>query len=210
MVSAPSFTRADVEILSERQGYRGFFRVRVVELRHRLFAGGWSAPLTREVFERGHAAAVLPFDPMRDEVVLVEQFRIGALDDHRGPWLLEPVAGMIEPGEDAQAVVRRESVEECGQELADLVLVGDYVASPGGSSERTTLFVGRVDSAAACGVHGHAEEGEDIRVHVLPFGHAMAMVDRGEIRAANSLIALLWLARGRARLRRMWTAPPDT
>jgi ADP-ribose pyrophosphatase len=191
-------------VLEETTGYAGFFRIARLRLRHRLFGGGWSPALRRELFERGHAVAVLPYDPVRDLVVLIEQFRAGALRDPRGAWLLEPVAGMIEPGESGLEVARREMREECGLELLDLVPVAEYLASPGGSSERTSLYVGRVDAWGAGGIHGLGEEGEDIRVHALAFTEAMRLLDSGRARAGTLLIALLWLARARDDLRRSW------
>jgi ADP-ribose pyrophosphatase len=192
-----------VEILESAVAYDGFFKLRRFSLRHRLFGGGWSPPLTRELLERGHAAAVLPFDPDRDEVVLVEQFRIGALEDERGAWLLEPVAGMIEAGESGERVARREAGEEAGLAIDELAFVADYIASPGGSSERTSLYIGRV-RAPAGGVFGIGDE--DIRTHVMPLDRALARADAGEIRGANALIALLWLARHRDRLAARWRA----
>lgn len=194
----------DVQVLTHETCHDGFFRLERYTVRHRLFEGGWSRPARREVLERGHAAAVLPYDPVRDRVVLVEQFRIGALHDPRGPWLIETVAGMIEPGETPEAVVRREAVEEAGCELEELVPVGTYYVTPGGASERIHLYCGRVDASGVGGVHGLPEEGEDIRVLTPTFDEAWAMLERGEIRVATPLIALQWLALNRQALRARW------
>lgn len=190
-----------VEILDRAVVYDGFFKLLRFSLRHRLFRGGWSPPLTRELLERGHAAAVLPFDPWGGTVVLVEQFRIGALGDDRGAWLQEPVAGMIETGESGEDVARREAREEAGLAIDELAFVADYIASPGGSSERTSLYVGRV-RAPDGGVFGIDDE--DIRSVVMPLDEALSRIDEGAIRSANTLIALLWLARHRARLEQRW------
>ncbi len=158
------------------------------------------------MFERGHAAAVLPYDPVRDRVVLIEQFRIGAAaaEARGGPWLLELVAGIIEDGESPERVVRREAVEEAGCELGEIEPVCDYLVSPGGTSEQTCLFVGRVDLGAAGGVHGLDAEHEDIRVHVVDAGEAIAMADDGRIANAAGIIGMFWLARHRERLREAW------
>jgi ADP-ribose diphosphatase len=129
------------EVLERRVVFEGFFRIVRYRLRHRLFAGGTSAELVRELFERGEAAVVLPYDPVRQEVLLVEQFRVGAITRPEDPWLLEPVAGMIEPGETAAGVARREAAEEAGLELRDLVPIGSYYPSPGGSDEVCHAFV---------------------------------------------------------------------
>ncbi len=193
-----------VEILGRERVYDGFFRVERLRLRHRLFAGGWSGTISRELFERGHAAAVLPYDPWRDAVVLIEQFRVGALDWPGGPWLLEIVAGMIEPGETSADVVRREAEEEAGCRIDRLEPIHEYHVSPGGTSERIELFCGRVDSRGVGGLHGLSDEDEDIRVTVHPFVDAFALLEAGRLPSATPIIALQWLERHRARLREAW------
>ncbi|ETX01864.1 MAG: ADP-ribose pyrophosphatase [Candidatus Entotheonella factor] len=192
------------EILETSTGYAGFFRILRYRLRHRLFSGEWSRELTRELFERGHAAAVLPYDPVTDRVVLTEQFRIGALQAPGGPWLLEIVAGIIEAGETPQDVVRREAMEEIGCAVSDLVSICDYHVSPGGTSERIHLFCGRVDASQAGGVHGVADEDEDIRVVVMSADDAIAHMQAGQIVSAAPIIALQWLMMNRASLRENW------
>lgn len=193
-----------LEILGKETVYQGFFRLDRYRLRHSLFGGGESKVLVRELFERGHAVGVLPYDPVRDEVVLVEQFRVGALEEPDGPWLLEIVAGMIEPGEQPQEVAHREAAEEAGCVLQELVPVARYYSSPGGSSERVTVFCARVSTEGLGGIHGEPSEGEDIGVVVLPFAEAFALVENGRIKAALPIIALQWLALNRERLRREW------
>ena len=193
-----------IEILDEALVYGGHFKMLRYRLRHRRFDGGWSPELTRELFERGHAAAVLPYDAGRDAVVLIEQFRVGALRDERGAWLLEPVAGVIDPGDSAEATVRREAVEEAGLEVGRLAPVCDYLVSPGGTSERVALYIGEVDADGAEGLHGLADEAEDIRARVVPFDEAMAWLAQGRVRAASAIIALQWLALHRDGLRAAW------
>ena len=194
----------DVEIVRKETAYRGFFRIDRYWLRHRLHAGGWSDVVMREVFERGHAAAVLPYDPERDAVVLIDQFRIGALAAGVNPWIAEIVAGMIEDGETAEAVAYREAEEEIGCPVRDLIKVCDYLSTPGGASEMVTLFCGRVDSALACGVHGNKAEFEDILVYTLPLDEALARLRTGEIRNSVTIIALQWLALNRDSVRAQW------
>lgn len=193
-----------VEIRGRDVAYQGFFRMERYRLRHRLFDGGMSAELTRELFERGHAAAVLPYDPVREAVLLLEQFRIGALEAPGGPWLLEIVAGIIEPGESAAAVAEREALEEAGCPVTDLVPIADYLVSPGGTSERISLFCGRVDISAAPTRGGLAQEHEDIRVHAVPLADALALLAQGAINSAAPIIALQWLAAHREVLHRRW------
>ncbi len=203
-MSQGSPDRDQVEIIEKTTPYEGYFKIDLYTLRHGKFAGGWSQPLSREIFERGHAAVVLLYDPYRDAVVLIEQFRIGALAADRDPWLIEAVAGIIEPGEDSQGVVTREAVEEAGCTITALEEIGTFFPSPGGSSETLALFCGRVDSSAAGGIHGLDHEGEDIRVLVLPTDQALARLESGGIVNATAAIALQWLALNRERLRAEW------
>ncbi len=203
-VMSDTMQEPQYEILETSTGYAGFFRILRYRLRHRLFSGEWSRELTRELFERGHAAAVLPYDPVTDRVVLTEQFRIGALQAPGGPWLLEIVAGIIEAGETPQDVVRREAMEEIGCAVSDLVSICDYHVSPGGTSERIHLFCGRVDASQAGGVHGVADEDEDIRVVVMSADDAIAHMQAGQIVSAAPIIALQWLMMNRASLRENW------
>lgn len=194
----------DWEMVQREVIHQGFFRLARYHLRHELFGGGWSPTFQREVFERGHAAAVLPYDPALDRVALIEQFRPGAVEDADGPWLLEFVAGIIEPGESAEAVVRREAVEEAGCRIGELEYISRYYVSPGGSTETTTLFVGRADLAEVGGVHGNADENEDIRVHIVDAAAAIAMADAGRANNAMAQIGLNWFARHHDRLVREW------
>lgn len=184
----------------------GFIRIDRLHLRHKLFAGGWSDVLQREVMLRGSVAAVLPYDPLRDQVVLIEQFRVGpfAAEDPE-PWLTEIVAGMVEPGESAAAMARRETLEETGGTVARLEKIMEFYSSPGGSSQCVALFCAEVSAAAAGGIHGLAEEGEDIRVFTKSSDEALAMVQSGAIRNAITIIGLQWLALNRDALRRRWT-----
>jgi ADP-ribose pyrophosphatase len=193
-----------VEILDRTVVFDGHFQMVRYRLRHWQFAGGLGPELVREVFVRGHAVAVLPYDPVRDEVVLVEQFRVGALDADWDPWLLETVAGIVEDGESPEGVARREGLEEAGLELVDLAPVCSCFMSPGGSSEIVHVFVGRVDATAAGGIFGLPDEGEDIKVHVVPYAQALAWLDEGRLRVAHTLLALQWLARHRDALRVRW------
>ncbi len=193
-----------VEILEKKNCYKGFFRIDRYRLRHRLFNGGWSQPIMRELFERGHAAAVLPYDPVRDEVILIEQFRIGAIEAPDGPWLMEIVAGIIEADEKPEEVVRRESVEEANCIIDKLIPLYEYLVSPGGMTERIALFCGQVDTAHAGGVCGIAEEGEDIKVHVVSLSAALQLLQSGKINSASAIIALQWLAMNRDRVKAQW------
>ncbi|MGZ8216881.1 NUDIX domain-containing protein [Methylomagnum sp.] len=191
----------DFEIIAETPLYRGFFNLSRIRLRHTLFGGGWSEPLDRELFHRGRCVGVVLYDPKADRVVLIEQFRIGALCVKDDPWLLEIVAGAVEDGESHEAVARREALEEAGCEIRELIRVGEFFTTPGACAERLTLFCGLVDSSGVGGVHGLAEEQEDIRASVVDFTEAMAWVEEGLIDSAIPIVGLQWLALNRERLR---------
>ncbi|EHR40410.1 ADP-ribose diphosphatase [Alishewanella jeotgali] len=190
----PSFSASDLEIIDKSTVFQGFFRIERWQLRHKCFAGGWSGVMTRELFERGQAVVVLPYNAQTDELVLVEQFRIGAVGSGQSPWLLEAIAGMIEPGQSAELTARREAEEEAGIQLTELWPMLHYYSSPGGSTERIQLYLGRLTAAVTPGVFGLAEEHEDIKVHLLPRATAMQLLAEGKIDNAATVIALQWLA----------------
>lgn len=195
-----------VDILERTTVHDGHFQMVRYRLRHWQFGGGMGPELVRELFVRGHAAAVLPYDPIRDEVVLIEQFRVGALAAGHDPWLLEPVAGILEAGETADEVARREAIEEAGLPVLDLAPVCNCFMSPGGTSEIVQCYIGRVATAGAGGVFGLDDEGEDIKVHVVPFEQALAWLDQGRLQVASTLLTMQWLARHRDRLRSRWSS----
>ncbi|MEH0873851.1 ADP-ribose diphosphatase [Pectobacterium cacticida] len=199
-----TFTKDDVEIIAREMLYDGFFSLARYRFRHRLFNGGMSGEVSREIFERGHAVVLLPYDPVRDEIVLIEQIRIAAYDTSESPWLFELVAGMIEPGESHEDVARREAQEEAGLRIGRCRPILSYLASPGGTSERLAVMVGEVDTRAAQGVHGLVEENEDIRVHVVSREQSYQWVEAGIIDNAASVIALQWLALHHEELKRAW------
>jgi ADP-ribose pyrophosphatase len=198
-VSAPDDKR--IELIERRNVYAGHFRVDVLRLRHGQFQGGMGPEIRRELIDRGHAVAVLPYDAARDEVVLIEQFRVAPYSVGDEAWMLEAIAGLIEDGEDAQDVVRREAEEEAGLKLTQVDELLTIYTSPGALSERITIYHAPVDASQADGIHGVAEEGEDIRVVVLPFAEAMNRLATGRITSGPSVVALQWLALNRARLR---------
>jgi len=137
-------------------------------------------------------------------VVLLEQFRIGALDVPGGPWLVEIVAGVIDRDETPEEVARREALEEAGCQVQEMEFICEYLVSPGGTSERISLYCGRVDSSHAGGIHGLAEETEDIRVSAVPFTQAWQRLEEGVINSASPIIAMQWLRMNREQLRQRW------
>ncbi|ANZ08987.1 ADP-ribose diphosphatase [Vibrio parahaemolyticus] len=200
------FTSRDVEIISKESVFEGFFKMVKYRFKHKLFAGGWSDVVEREMFERGHAAAMLPYDPKTDQVVIIEQIRIGALE-HEHPWQLEIVAGMIDRDESAEEVIRREAEEEAGITVGRVASVTSYYPSSGGCSEKLDVFVGEVDASKAHGIHGLDYEDEDIRVHVLSREQAYQWVKDGIFENGASIIALQWLQLNHQELRSQWGSP---
>ena len=192
------------ELVRQEVAFDGYFKVVRYFFRHSLHNGGTSGVISREVFERGQAGAVLMYDPERDAVVLIRQFRAGAYVAGRHPWTWEAVAGIIEENETAEQMIRREAVEEAGLEVGELLPIQNVMLTPGACSESCQIFLGRIDSSKAGGVFGLADEHEDILVKVLPFAEALALVERNEVDNAVGVIALQWLALHRDEVRKRW------
>ncbi len=193
-----------VEVIEKRTVFQGYYRVDAYRLRHSLYRGGMGAEISREVLERGHAVLVLPYDPVRDELVMIEQFRIGPFARGDQPWCLEVVAGIIEDGEDLEDVARREAMEEAGIELSEITHALDFYASPGAVTEQISVYCARTDASLAGGIHGIEAEGEDIKVIVMPFKDVMQALDEARISAGPVIIAVQWLALHREEIRQRW------
>jgi ADP-ribose pyrophosphatase len=205
MIPNPQFTSDDVEIVRREELYKRFFRVEKIFLRHKLFEGGWGKEIGRELFIRGNAVAVVLYDPKLDQIAMVEQFRIGAMDEPNGPWLFEVVAGMIEQGESPEEVARRELLEEANISPYAMEYICNYLSSPGGTDEKLHLFCGLCDLSTAGGVYGVPDEGEDIRVHVFAAEDVLGSLYSGAFNNAAAIICLQWLQMNRDRLRRTYS-----
>ncbi len=194
-----------LDIIERETVYKGFFRVDRYRLRHRLYDGGWTPAFTREVFERGRAVGILLYDADADLLVLIEQFRLPAHLAGFSGWQLEIVAGIVDQDETDHDVARREAREEAGLDIiGELLPIHRYMTSPGGSTEIIDMFCGRVDARGAGGIHGLADEHEDIKVVVLSYRDAMRRMRGDSIQNGPTVTALYWLAANRARLRRTW------
>lgn len=204
MAKIQQFGAKDVEIIRTEPLYSGFFNMIKYVFRYRMFNGGWSDVVEREIFERGHAVGVLLYDPDLAEFVLIEQVRIGALATSASPWLLEIVAGIIEPDEEAEEVCRREALEEAGVAISHLHKALSYLASPGGTTERLHIYVAKVDASTAQGVHGLDDESEDILVHRINEQQAMDWLAEGVVENAATLLALQWFALNKQQLLQLW------
>ena len=174
--------------------YQGFYRVDRLQFKHSLHQGGETSLVDREQFIRGNIVGVLPYDPVTDKILLVEQFRIGAMHQDTGPWLKEIVAGMIDTEETPAEVAVREAQEEAGLELHDLQLIAHYLASPGASTEEVFVYFAETDLSDAGGVYGLEKEDEDILTHVVSASDAINMLKTREVRNALSIIALQWFS----------------
>lgn len=189
----PTFGQRDVECEERQVVYQGFFAIEKIALKHRLFAGGWSKRITRELLVRGTAVAAVIYDPTHRLIGLVEQFRVGLLDSGGSPWCREVVAGMAEPNEADEAVVLRELQEEAGIQPYALKTICEYYSSPGGTDERLMLYCACADLSQAVGLYGLAEENEDIRLLVLAEDDVFSTLYDGQYNNAATLICLQWL-----------------
>ncbi|MGR3807442.1 ADP-ribose diphosphatase [Pasteurella testudinis] len=205
-MSIEQFSAADLAIQQQDLVYDGFFKLYKIQFRHKLFAGGYSGTVTRELLYKGAASAVIAYDPLRDEVVLVEQVRIGAYvaESEKSPWLLELIAGMVEENEQPLDVAQREAQEEAGVDIQQILPALSVWDSPGGVFERIHLFAGKVDTTQAGGLHGLAEEHEDIKVHVVSREQAYQWVENGQIDNSIAVIGLQWLQLNHQRLKKLW------
>jgi len=204
-IEPASFSGNDVEVIGREVVYQGFFKMEKLELRHRLFKGGWTGSFYREIFVRGQAIAAVMYDPENHLIGLVEQFRVGALNEFQenvsnSPWLCEVVAGMAEVGESPKEVILRELVEEAGMVPDKLLPICEYFTSPGGTDETLVLFCALGNLKGVKGIHGLLNEHEDIKVIVLPEKEVFDQLYSGRFSNAATLICLQWLLMNRGNL----------
>lgn len=199
-----TFTQNDYEIIAREISYQGYFRVASYQLRFKTFHGSWSENISREVMERPNAVCILPYDPLLDQVILIEQFRIGALANPKSPWVIEIIAGLIEKDETPKTVAYREAEEEAGSQILDLFPICEYFVSPGASNEFNYLFLGRVDASNAGGFYGLQHEGEDIRAFSMNADEAFTLLQEGKIKTVPAIISLQWLQLNRDWLKQLW------
>lgn len=194
----------DVAVREWQQPYAKFFALEEMDLRFRRFDGKMSEEVNRAVMISGDAASVLPYDPERDRVLLIEQFRAGAYA--RGdsqPWLLEPIAGRVDPEETPEEAAKREGLEEAGLTFSSLIPVASYYPSPGAKSEYMYSYIGIADLPGELTgkIYGLEHEAEDIRTHILSYDELMKLIKTTEAQNGPLLISALFLAQERLRLR---------
>jgi ADP-ribose pyrophosphatase len=185
---------SDLKIHEKKAIYRGFVKLDKLILQHRRFDGAWSPIIERELVERPPAVAVLLLDPPRQKIILIEQFRVGAINDRISPWLIEIVAGILPEGKEPTLQAKQEIFEEVGLNTENMHFIMRYWVSPGASNEEVYLYWAKVDSSLAQGIHGAVDENEDIKVHVMSYQEAFALYQAGQIRNGFAIIALQWLA----------------
>lgn len=198
------FTKRDVQLEKVEPVYKGYFKINRYHFKHKLYSGEQSNTVVREVFERGHAVAVVPYDPITNEIVLIEQFRYPAVETTEFPWMIEVVAGIIDPGESLEDVCYREAQEEAGIEISNLIPVHSFMASSGACTERIHLFAAQVDASTAHGIHGLEHEAEDIKVIKVNLDDIPAWLNEGRVENATALIALQWMLLNKQRLLDLW------
>ncbi|MDP2561221.1 NUDIX domain-containing protein [Psychrobium sp. 1_MG-2023] len=199
-----TFKRQDVDVIKEETLWQGYFKMLKFSFRHALFGGGRSQTIERELFSRGNAVVVIPYDPVTDQLILIEQIRVGAFEHQISPWMVELVAGIIDEGEQPLDVAIRETKEETGLDVTRCEALFSYLSSPGGTSERIDLFVACVDSSKAADIAGLDSEGEDIRVFAMPVAEVLRALNDGEFFNATTIIGLQWLALNHGSLRQRW------
>ncbi|MCV2401485.1 NUDIX domain-containing protein [Marinomonas sp. C2222] len=200
----PTYSQQDVETIEEETLYKGFFQMRKRTLKHRKFNGEWSNIMTREMMVRDDAVCVLLFDPERDKILLIEQFRPAVYKDD-SPWLLELVAGMVEEGESDEEVARRESFEEAGVEVKRLAYMFKFLPSPGGLVERLRMYAGEFDSSAVNlnQTYGLDQENEDIKLHLYDVSEIKQLLKQ-DINNASTIMGLQWFELNKGDLKKAW------
>jgi ADP-ribose pyrophosphatase len=190
------FSMQDVKVLKRETSYAGYLRVDQLKISIRHFEGGWSRPFQREVLMRPSGVGVLLHDPVTDQLLLVEQFRVGCLEDEsNGPWTLELVAGMVDKDLSPEDIARLECQEEAGLFINELTYMLNYYNSPGCSAEKLSIYYATFDALTYQeGIHGVETENENIRTLLVPRATAMAALSVGRINNAMTIIALQWLA----------------
>jgi len=206
----PEFNTQDAKVISQEMLYSGHIKLMKFHFKFRLFKGGWSDEVVRECFLAKPAVGVLLFNPESDEIILIEQFRPGTYQTHspsdsqHSPWLLELVAGLIESNESIEDVAKRESMEEAGCEILDLVPIGEFFTSPGVSTGYFYLFCARIKQTHTGGLFGLDHEHEDIRAHVVTKQEAFELLESGRIKNAPTIIALQWLQLNQQKIYSLW------
>ncbi len=194
IVEHASYNKQDVEVTSRETLFKGFLQVEKVSLRHRLFKNtGYTSVLQRELIHRPEAAGVLIYNDQQQRFALIEQFRVGALDDQQSPWQLEIIAGVLDGDESPETCIRRESLEESGCQLDQLQHLFSFYPSAGACSELFHLYAAQADLPEQGGIFGVANEGENIQLHLFDYADLSRLLTSGRLANAPVIMALQWL-----------------
>ncbi len=194
IIKRATYNSDEVDILSREYLFRGFIQVEKVSLRHRLFQqSDYTSVIHRELIQRPEAGGVLIYNDQQQKFALIEQFRIGAMDDPDSPWQLEVIAGVLDGDESPESCIRRESLEESGCELRALQHLFSFYPSAGACAELFHLYSAEATLPEQGGVFGVADEGENIQLHILDYADIRSLLTNGRLRNAPVIIALQWL-----------------
>jgi ADP-ribose pyrophosphatase len=193
------------EFVSRTRVHDGFLKLDICEVRQALFSGGTSPVLHREVLIAHKAVAALCYDPERDVVVMVEQARLPAELAGFPGIQTEIVAGLIDPGETPEEVVRREVKEESGLDVIGApILIAHALSTPGHSTEQVWVYCARVVAPDTTGYFGLPEEHEDIRTVIVPYREFTEWLANGRVTHGFALMAGFWLMAHREQVRAAW------
>lgn len=193
-IEQASYSHDDVEVENRESLYQGFTQLEKVTLKHRLFGQShYTQPFQRELIRRKQAAGVLLYNHTQQKFALIEQFRVGALDDTQSPWQLEIIAGVLDGDEPPEECVRRESVEESGCQIDELTHLFSFYPSAGACSELFHLYAAQTDLPEHGGIFGLPEENENIQLHILDYSQIEMLLSSGLLRNAPVIMALQWL-----------------
>lgn len=194
IIKRATYNSDEVDILSREYLFRGFIQVEKVSLKHRLFQqSDYTSVIHRELVQRPEAAGVLIYNDHQQKFALIEQFRIGAMDDQDSPWQLEVIAGVLDGDESPESCIRRESLEESGCELQDLQHLFSFYPSAGACAELFHLYSAEAELPEQGGIFGVADEGENIQLHILDYADIRSLLTNGRLRNAPVIMALQWL-----------------
>ena len=194
IIERATFSHDDVKINSRKSLFQGFVQVEKVSLQHRLFdQAGYIPEIQRELIQRKTAAGVLIYNNQQQRFALIEQFRVGAVDDPDSPWQLEIIAGVLDGQESPEDCIRRESLEESGCKIDALEHLFSFYPSAGACSEVFHLYAAQAELPEHGGVHGVAGEGENIQLHIFSYSQLDALFKHHRLKNAPVIMALQWL-----------------
>ena len=180
------------QIINKKNLYSGFFKLKKLEFVHQKHDGSWTDKVSREIFSGAHVSTLLPYDPVRKEIILIQQFRAGILSRHKENLLYEIVAGIIDKNENPDQTSIRECFEETGCDVKKLIHIQDYFPAPGSSESFYHLYLGEVESFKGTRLRGLKKENEDIMVSSFKIQEVRKMLDSKRIKNGLTLIALQW------------------